>query len=298
MFRIILAFFLLVAFTTEVSAQRGSGGPREGGPRGGGPRSGGPREGGGQRPPRPEPPQPEAEPPSESPQPETPPEVAAEQSEQQSPQPERPAGPPGGRRGNRPAGGEAAPGTGNAASGSGTVPQLAMPADRFVPLSVVDPLYSDTIVPGGVPYKVVQYTNRIMKKYDLNENGFLEREEWSKMPGKPQSIDMDGDFVLSLEELVRFIALYGKERTLHRPNPPQTPASANWNPNEVSVFKPLSAPPKPKAVPTEAETVPTEEIGENQNAGETDSEQAEESGEPSEKPKSTENEGDRAEVME
>ena len=271
MFRIILALFLLVALPMEVLAQRGSGGPR-----GGGPRGGGPREGGGQRPPRSEQPRPEP------PQPETQPEVATEQPEQHSLPPESPGD----------QGDQASPVAEKVTLGPGTVPQLAVPADQFAPLSIVDPLYSDTIIPTGVPYKVIQYTNRIMKKYDLNENGFLEREEWSKMPGKPQSIDMDGDFVLSLEELVRFIAQYGKERTIHRPNPPLTPASANWNPTEVSVFKPLSAPPKPKTVPTEAET------GENQNINETDSEQVKESDEPSEELKNAELEGDPADKME
>jgi len=172
-----------------------------------------------------------------------------------------------------------------------TVPQLATPADQVVPLRVVNPLSSDTIVPGGVPYKAIRYASSVFEKYDLNGNGVLEREEWSKMPGSPQSIDTDGDFIITLDEMIRHIALYGNVRTIHRPNPPPIPASPNWNPAEISPFRPFSASLKPKAVPSEPkpdepETDPTEEIDENQIIGESTSGLTEdsESENPSEKP--------------
>jgi len=211
--------------------------------------------------------------------------------------PERPAGQPGGGGGGRPTGGGTPGGAENAVPGVGTVPQLAIPADRFVPLTVANPLLYDTIVPSNVPYKVIHYASRIMAKYDLNGNGVLEREEWSQMPGAPQSIDTDGDFVISLEEMIRFIALYGNVRTIHRPNPPPTQVGADWSPTEVSVFRPFSAPPKPKPGPDEAqsdeaqsdgaEAAPTEEIVENPGDDESTpeentAEQAEESGETTE----------------
>ncbi|MCL2305897.1 MAG: EF-hand domain-containing protein, partial [Planctomycetaceae bacterium] len=161
-----------------------------------------------------------------------------------------------------------------------TVPQLATPADQVVPLTVVDPRQIGSITPShvGIPYKVVQYASRILEKYDINGNGFLEREEWSKMPGAPQSIDTDGDFIISLDEMIRFIVLYGSIRTIHRPNPPLPFVSSNWDPATMSPFKPFSAPPKPKQEPNEPKTEPTAEIDENQIVGAVDSEPAEESG--------------------
>jgi len=280
MFRLIFTFFLLIALAPEVLAQRGgdrgTGGPP--GQRGQGGGQGGPQGGGGQRVPggpggagvpggggrqRPD------QPPPSMTQPTRPPEA-------------QPATQPEGR-----SSGEAAP----ASTGPGTVPQLAPPADKFVPLSVVSPVLSDTIVPSDVPYKVVSYASRIFRKYDLNGNGLLEREEWSKMPGAPQSIDTDGDFVITLDEMIRFIALYGNVRTIHRPNPPPTPTSSNWTPAETSPFRPFSAPPRPKTVPSESkpsepETAPTEETDAPQSVDENTTEPKEESEEeaPSESP--------------
>ncbi len=156
----------------------------------------------------------------------------------------------------------------------GTVPDLATPADQIVPLTVVNPLLTDSIAPPDIPLKVVRYASRILEKYDLNQSGFLEREEWSQMPGSPQSIDTDGDFIISLDELIRFIALYGDVRTIHRPNPPPIPARLTWDASAASDFHPFSAPLKPKKVPEEPKPEEPEgdaakEIDENQIVGET-----------------------------
>ncbi len=156
----------------------------------------------------------------------------------------------------------------------GTVPDLATPADEVVPLTVVNPLSTDSIVPPDIPLKVVRYASRLLEKYDKNQSGFLEREEWSQMPGSPQSIDTDGDFIISLDELIRFISLYGDVRTIHRPNPPPIPARLAWDASTASDFHPFSAPLKPKKgpeepKPEEPKTDETEKIDENQIVGET-----------------------------
>ena len=175
-------------------------------------------------------------------------------------------------------------------SGPGTVPQLTSPEENYVPLTVVDPLLSGSIAPMTPnDMKVIRYASYVLEKYDSNQSGFLEREEWSQMPGAPQSIDVDGDFIVSLDELVRFIALYGNVRTIHRPNPPSIPARLNWTTERPSSFQPFSAPLKPKAEPEEpkepdpADTV-AEEIDENQIVGEnipgTEAEGTEENAEP------------------
>ena len=159
-------------------------------------------------------------------------------------------------------------------SGPGTVPQLAGSAKHYVPLTVVEPLLSGSIAPiTPNDMKVLRYASYVLEKYDSNQSGFLEREEWSQMPGAPQSIDVDGDFIISLDELVRFIALYGNVRTIHRPNPPPIPARLNWAAERPSSFQPFSAPLKPKAVPEEPKEADpadatAEEIDENQIVGE------------------------------
>lgn len=46
---------------------------------------------------------------------------------------------------------------------------------------------------------------QIIKQYDTNENGQLEVEEWSQLPGKPKVFDTNSDDVISLEELAAAI---------------------------------------------------------------------------------------------
>ena len=273
MLRLFLAFFLLLVLSSEVWAQRGERGAGGGPPgqRGAGGPGGGPGAGqrgaggpGGTGMGRPRPDQP-------APQPQS-----APQSQPEARLPSEPAVPP-------PA--PSIPETPTVPEGPGTVPQLATPADQVVPLTVVDPRQSGSVAPPDVPYKVIQYASRTFQKYDLNGNGFLEREEWSKMPGAPQSIDTDGDFIITLDEMIRFLALYG----IHRPNPPLIPVGSGGNPAGISPFRPLSAPLKPRKEPDETkpgetEPDPADEIDENQIVGENIAE-------PTEEPES-ENEGE------
>ncbi|MGL6194684.1 MAG: hypothetical protein ACRC2T_07675 [Thermoguttaceae bacterium] len=155
-----------------------------------------------------------------------------------------------GRRGGRRAQAEAA----NAQSGEpaaeqhvGEVPKLvnAVEADRFT--SAADSSLSKdnedlgSIVP-VMPYKVMQYAGTIFEKYDTDGDGFLQREEWLKMLGAPQSMDIDGDFEISFDEFLRHIAVYGLKRSWHKPNPPDfvvrsTTGQQQYN---FSGFRPLS----------------------------------------------------------
>jgi Ca2+-binding EF-hand superfamily protein len=52
----------------------------------------------------------------------------------------------------------------------------------------------------------------MMAQYDKNKNGQLEREEWSRMRGRPKEADRNGDDVLSLDELTVHLAAYGSRR--------------------------------------------------------------------------------------
>lgn len=162
-----------------------------------------------------------------------------------------------------------------AEAGIGEVPKLVPPPGSVASLQVVDLTESDTIVPSIQYKKVLRYATQVFEKYDLNKNGFLERDEWLKMPGQPQSIDTDGDFVITLEEYLRFIALYGNARTIHRPNPPQPTVRTAVDTSTFQVFRPLSAPfPAPKQEQAEADQATPEsaatEIDENKIIGESE----------------------------
>jgi hypothetical protein len=68
----------------------------------------------------------------------------------------------------------------------------------------------------SAPAKVVRYARTVIQRYDTNEDGILQREEWEKMPGAPQAIDMNGDGQITQDELVWYFAHYGQSRTIHR----------------------------------------------------------------------------------
>jgi len=143
--------------------------------------------------------------------------------------------------------------------GIGTVPALweikpSQWGDDFPDLSE-----RDTIAP-PVPAKVVRYAVYLLGHYDTNGDGVWQREEWANLPGAPQAIDIDGDGIITLDELVRHLAVYGAKRTIHRPNPVETFYQPRVVSSQFQLFKPLSA---PTAAPVPDGTItvaPTEDM--------------------------------------
>lgn len=112
-----------------------------------------------------------------------------------------------------------------------------------------------------VPAKVIRFAGWFLEKHDKNNDDALQYEEWLSLPGSPQVIDIDGDKIITLDEIVRYIAKYGSERTLHRPNPPVKAYTPQVAAAEYQLFKPLSAPlksPDQKKKTTEPGTESTE----------------------------------------
>ena len=68
----------------------------------------------------------------------------------------------------------------------------------------------------AAPAKVMRYAAVTLQRYDSNGDGILQREEWEKMPGTPQAIDLDGDGQITQDELIWYLTHYGKTRTIYR----------------------------------------------------------------------------------
>ncbi len=126
----------------------------------------------------------------------------------------------------------------------GTVPALwqikpADPnwADELLP-SVIQ---QDSLVP-TVPAKLVRYAEWLWQRYDQNADQLLQHEEWQKMPGAPQAMDIDADGQITREELLRHLALFGQNRTIHRPDPPPLYFAPKPS-SDFLLFKPVAPPP-------------------------------------------------------
>lgn len=65
-----------------------------------------------------------------------------------------------------------------------------------------------------MPPKIRRYAERVLQRYDLNHNGVLEHDEWSKMHGQPELADGDGDGKITLDEWTNYILGFGRGRRL------------------------------------------------------------------------------------
>lgn len=57
--------------------------------------------------------------------------------------------------------------------------------------------------------KVRRYAEGLLKQYDKNGSGVLERDEWSTMRGDYEKADTNGDKILTVDELAARLASYG-----------------------------------------------------------------------------------------
>ena len=138
--------------------------------------------------------------------------------------------------------------------GIGTVPALwEIKPSRLQDDDWPDLTERGTIVP-PVPAKVVRYAIHLLSRYDTDGDGVLQREEWANLPGTPQAVDIDGDGIITLDELVRHFAVYGAKRTIHRPNPVETLYQPQAVSSQFQLFRPLSAPAASAAVPEDPTT--------------------------------------------
>ena len=65
--------------------------------------------------------------------------------------------------------------------------------------------------PAAIP-KVARYAQSLFAKYDQNQDGKLQQKEWEQFQGHPELIDLDGDGVVTRDELIDWIADYGRRR--------------------------------------------------------------------------------------
>ncbi len=133
----------------------------------------------------------------------------------------------------------------------GTVPNFSSPHTPSYSTQSENEFYQqmldrrdDTLAPNA-PAKLRFYSDYIMNKYDKNKDGLLQESEWKTLPGA-QGIDVNGDFVLSSDEILYYLVRYSQKRTIFYPEV----SIAESRRHEVSTqgaikLQPLSAKTKP-----------------------------------------------------
>jgi hypothetical protein len=154
------------------------------------------------------------------------------------------------------------------------------------PVEVNPPTMKERTIAPVISVKLVRYGNRLLERYDENADGKLQKEEWTKMQGAPQTIDFDGDFVLTVQEIVRHVALYGMHRSIYHPYVAQTRTRPDRSrETRMQLFHPASGTLEEEEEATETEegsTPPEDVTSEELEEGEVFGESKEEGEEASE----------------
>ena len=117
----------------------------------------------------------------------------------------------------------------------------------------------DEVLNSNAPILLRKYTKYILNKYDKDGDNKLSQEEWASIPGA-QAMDLNGDLVLTEDEILYYLVRFSANRTIYNPYPPQQkqgPAAIVIN-QEVPKIHPLSGELKTKT-PEEAESEMSEE---------------------------------------
>jgi len=89
------------------------------------------------------------------------------------------------------------------------------------------------------PAKVARYAVAMIQRYDTNDDGILQLEEWANLPGTPQAIDLDGDQRITLEELIWYFTRHGQGRTIHRTIAVDLSEPYRFDPANLRLFRPV-----------------------------------------------------------
>jgi len=124
-------------------------------------------------------------------------------------------------------------------------------------IAIASASYAAEVAPA--PAKVVRYAEVLIKRYDTNGDGVLQREEWEKMSGTPQAIDLDGDGLITKEKLVWYLNHYGQSQTIHRTLVKDLSEPYKFDPAKLRYLKPAIRRTAPVVPDTEAAAEPSEE---------------------------------------
>ena len=129
-------------------------------------------------------------------------------------------------------------------TGPGTVPEIwdKNPQQDFEIRSLSD----RAIISLPLTSKVLRYSEHYITTYDTNTNGRLEFDEWYGKIPYGHVIDLNGDGVITLDEIATYIEKFSNGRTIHNPFPLHQLLENRVIPQQIKpegIFRPLSPPP-------------------------------------------------------
>lgn len=140
---------------------------------------------------------------------------------------------------------------------SGTPPnQEAAPA----PAGVTDkmaierrPTGPTVLKEASTPTKILRYSSYLLNQYDADRDGVLQKNEWKAMHGKPELMDVNGDGDITVEEITRWVANYGRRKQTGHVTPTDSAA-----PESSTSSGKVTAPAEPEAPPQSTSVPPGE----------------------------------------
>ncbi len=134
---------------------------------------------------------------------------------------------------------------------AGTVPKFNADGEKHYSPESENEYYSqamarrdDALVPTA-PLALRFYGRYLIGKYDADANGSLERAEWEDKLIGAQAIDLNGDWTLTDQEVLFYLARYASGRTIHNPAPKRPTYVANrvvLEEDKETRIRPASAP--------------------------------------------------------
>jgi hypothetical protein len=72
------------------------------------------------------------------------------------------------------------------------------------------------------------YAEGVLRRYDSNQNGVLDKDEWGQMRRDPTAADRDQDGRITLDELAIWLAERGRQHQEESPGPGDPPGPGGW----------------------------------------------------------------------
>ncbi|MBQ9874201.1 MAG: hypothetical protein IJM30_07035 [Thermoguttaceae bacterium] len=106
----------------------------------------------------------------------------------------------------------------------------------------------DDVLVESAPLALRRYARYVFNKYDQDGDGELSRQEWENRLEGAQAVDLNGDLVLSDQEVLYYLTRFAKDRTIFNPNPMRAnDRRSNFIVEDAEndiLIRPASAPPK------------------------------------------------------